>query len=111
MVFYGMVDNTWTDERLIGACLDGNEDAWSTIIDRYRALIYSVPFKQGLPPDGATDVFQDVCLSLLSEIHQIRQPNALAAWLIRTAWYKSIHWKRAQHKYLIEEIDDERMAR
>jgi len=104
------VDSSSTDERLFGECLKGNEEAWNAVIDKYRALIYSVPIKQGLPPDGATDVFQEVCLSLLSGLAEIRQPNALAAWLIRTAWHKSMHWKRAQQRYVVEDIDDERMA-
>ena len=54
------VDSSSTDERLFGECLKGNEEAWNAVIDKYRALIYSVPIKQGLPPDGATDVFQEV---------------------------------------------------
>ncbi|MEO8128115.1 MAG: RNA polymerase sigma factor [Bryobacteraceae bacterium] len=110
ILFYGTVDKTSTDEQLLRECLKGNEDAWNAVIDKYRALIYSVPVKQGLPPDGATDVFQEVCLSLLSGISDIREPNALAAWLIRTAWHKSVHWKRNQQRYVVEEIDDNRMA-
>ena len=33
----------WTDERLVKACLSGNEEAWSLLIEKYKALIYSIP--------------------------------------------------------------------
>src|SRR5919198_4559138 len=86
----------WTDERLVEECLKGSEKAWSALVDKYKGLIFSIPVRFGLPPDGATEVFQEVCLSLLSELPNLRQPKALPAWLIQTAWHKCIRWKRSQ---------------
>jgi hypothetical protein len=37
-------DVAWSDARLIRACLNGNEQAWSALIQKYRNLIYS-PFR------------------------------------------------------------------
>src|SRR5262245_35049507 len=87
------------DEALIRECLSGNQNAWSELVDKYKALIYSVPVKKGLPPDGAADVFQEVCISLFSELPKLREPRALPAWLIRTAIHKSFHWERARRRY------------
>jgi len=33
----------WDDTRLVKECLRGNEQAWSLLIDKYKALIYSIP--------------------------------------------------------------------
>ena len=33
----------WNDTRLVKACLAGDEEAWSVLIDKYKALIYSIP--------------------------------------------------------------------
>ena len=90
----------WTDERLIDDCLKGSERAWSALVDKYKGLIFSIPVRFGLPPDGAAEVFQEVCLSLLSELPNLRQPKALPAWLMRTAWHKCIRWKRLQARYV-----------
>ncbi len=51
-------DVTWSDDRLIRACLNGNEQAWSALIDKYKNLIYSIPMKYGASPEDAADIFQ-----------------------------------------------------
>jgi len=33
----------WTDTRLVRECLSGSEQAWSLLIEKYKALIYSIP--------------------------------------------------------------------
>jgi len=40
---------SWSDERLVKECLNGNPDAWAAILEKYQKLIYSVPIKYGLP--------------------------------------------------------------
>jgi len=95
----------WTDERLVEECLKGSEKAWSALVDKYKGLIFSIPVRFGLGPDGAAEVFQEVCLSLLSELPNLRQPKALPAWLMRTAWHRCVRWKRQQGRYVELEPD------
>ncbi len=52
-----------TDEQLVQDSLDGNQEAWSELIDKSKNLIFSVPIKFGFSRDEAADIFQDVCLS------------------------------------------------
>ena len=73
-----------TDEDLIAACLRGEAAAWDALIDRYAALIYSIPLKYGLSEPDAADVFQSVCVTLLEQLDNIRKPRGLAAWIITT---------------------------
>jgi RNA polymerase sigma factor (sigma-70 family) len=73
-----------SDEELIAACLRGEQLAWNELIDRYSALIYSIPLKYGLGDADAADVFQWVCVTLLEKLRSIRAPRGLAAWIITT---------------------------
>jgi RNA polymerase sigma factor (sigma-70 family) len=82
------------DERLVRECLEGNQQAWSELIDKYKNLIYSIPIKYGFSQDDASDIFQEVCLGLLSELATVREPRALAKWLIQVTSHKCYHWKR-----------------
>ena len=41
------------DEELIAACLDGDESAWTSLIKRYRRLIYSIPVAYRMQSDVA----------------------------------------------------------
>jgi RNA polymerase sigma factor (sigma-70 family) len=86
----------WTDARLVRACLEGNEDAWSALVDKYKKLIFSIPVKYGFSPDDANDIFQSVCVELISELPKLRKPKALPKWLIQVASHKCFHRKRQQ---------------
>jgi RNA polymerase sigma factor (sigma-70 family) len=88
----------WTDTRLVKECLAGNEEAWSALVDKYKALIYSIPIKYQMPPQEAADVFQAVCMELLSRLPDLRQPKALPAWLIQVTHHQCFRWKRQQQR-------------
>jgi RNA polymerase sigma factor (sigma-70 family) len=83
-----------SDERLIGRCLKGDQEAWSALIDKYKNLIYSIPIKLGMHQD-AGDIFQSVCVDLLSELPRLREHRALPKWLMQTCYHKCLHYQRA----------------
>lgn len=78
-----------TDESLIQGCLQGDEEASSALIDRYANLIYSIPIKLGMYRE-APDIFQSVCVELLSNLSQLRDYQALPKWLIQTCYRKCL---------------------
>lgn len=82
------------DERLIGRCLKGDQEAWSALIDKYKNLIYSIPIRLGMHQD-AGDIFQSVCVDLLSELPRLREHRALPKWLMQTCYHKCLHYQRA----------------
>jgi RNA polymerase sigma factor (sigma-70 family) len=73
-----------TDQELLAACLRGEAIAWEALLDRYAALIYSIPLKYHLSPGDAADVFQSVCVTLIEKLDTVRAPRGLGAWLITT---------------------------
>jgi len=73
-----------SDADLLAACRDGNEAAWSALIERYAPLILSIPRRYGLRAAEAEDVFAEVCLALVRSLASVRDPKALPQWLIRT---------------------------
>lgn len=98
-----------TDDRLIRDCRKGNEAAWSALMEKYKHLVYSIPFKYGLSADEATDIFQEVFLELITHLPHLRQPKALPKWLIQTTSHKCYHHRRQRHRYSGEDSEgDER---
>src|SRR5438132_11544567 len=88
----------WNDTRLVKACLSGDEEAWSLLIDKYKALIYSIPVKYGLSRQEAADVFQATCTELLVRLPELREPRALPKWLMQVAHHESYRWKRQSQR-------------
>lgn len=69
------------DHSLIVACLDGDREAWATLIQRYERLIFSIPVRYGLSESQASDIFQDVCLIMLEKLDHLRDESRLASWI------------------------------
>lgn len=97
----------WPDTRLVHECLNGTEAAWSALIDKYKNLIFSIPIKYGFSPDDATDIFQAVCLELLSELPKLRKPKALPKWIMQVTAHKCFHHRRQLQRTQTPESDDE----
>jgi RNA polymerase sigma factor (sigma-70 family) len=97
---------TWTNTRLVKECLEGNEKAWSALIDKYKNLIFSIPIKYGFSRDDASDVFQAVCLEMLSELPKLRKPEALPKWIMQVTAHKCFHRRREQRR-LVSDTENE----
>jgi RNA polymerase sigma factor (sigma-70 family) len=104
---------TWSDARLVRACLQNNEEAWAALIEKYKNLIYYIPFKYRASPEDAADIFQAVCLELFSQLSNLRKVNSLRSWLITVTSHKAYHWKQKQRRQagLLSdtELDEEKL--
>lgn len=82
------------DEKLVQDCLNGDERAWTRLVDKYKRLIYSVPVKYGFPPEDAADIFQNVCVDLFTNLSKLRKIESLRSWLITVTTHKCFHSRR-----------------
>lgn len=88
----------WPDARLVRECIAGSEEAWCALIFKYKNLIYSIPVKYGFSADDSTDIFQAVCLDLLSELPKLRKVQALPKWIMQVTAHKCFHRKQQQQR-------------
>jgi RNA polymerase sigma factor (sigma-70 family) len=96
----------WDDTRLVKECIAGNEEAWSLLIEKYKALIYSIPVKYGLPPHEAADVFQSTCMELLTRLPELREPKALPKWLMQVAHHQCYRSKQQQGRLVSRDSEE-----
>jgi RNA polymerase sigma factor (sigma-70 family) len=99
----------WTDERLVRGCLDGDEQAWSALLEKYKNLIYSIPVKLGMYEE-APDIFQSVCLDLLADLPKLKKPRALPKWLMQTCYHKCLRLRRQSEKQIALEEETENLG-
>jgi RNA polymerase sigma factor (sigma-70 family) len=93
------------DARLVKECLSGNEEAWSQLIDKYKALIYSIPLKYSLTQQEAADVFQATCVELLVRLPELREPRALPKWLMQVAHHECYRLKRLNQRVVSRDAE------
>lgn len=84
------VHELWARVRL------GDQAAWSELIIRYAALVYTVARRAGLPAFDADDCAQHTWLALYRNRHTIKDPSKLPAWLILTTKRQALRMLRQQ---------------
>jgi len=82
------------DARLVKACLNGDQEAWGILIDRYKRLIFSIALRYRATPEDAADIFQAVCLELFNELPRLRKTESLRSWLATVTTHRCFHWKQ-----------------
>ena len=81
-------------DRLFERCQRGDADAWSALVARFQALVYSVPRRYRLGEDDAADVFSTTFAALHRNLDRIESGRALPRWLATTAARESLRLRR-----------------
>jgi RNA polymerase sigma factor (sigma-70 family) len=73
------------DAMLVARCRDGEQAAWTALVNRYQRLVYAIVRRMGLDEHAAADVFQTVFSRLVEHLPRIVEPHRLQAWVVTTA--------------------------
>ncbi len=102
------------DAALLRACLAGDQDAWTTLVNRYTRLVYSIALKSGLNEHDAGDVVQNVFTIVLRRLESLQQPDRFSAWLITTTHRESWRIGKPRREHLsddgVEPVDPDPTA-
>jgi RNA polymerase sigma factor (sigma-70 family) len=90
---------------LITAAAAGDRGAWDAIVTQYAGLVWGVARSFRLSTADAADVSQVTWLRLVEHLHQIRNPDALGAWLATTARREAITLLRRRQEVPVPELD------
>jgi RNA polymerase sigma-70 factor (ECF subfamily) len=84
------------DARLVARCLDGYEDAWGELVERYSRYVYAIVTRgYGLRNHDAEDVFQEVFARAYEHLPTLRDAGAVGPWIGQLARRISIDRIRA----------------
>ena len=73
------------DTELIEQVKAGNQSAYSSLMDRYMPLVYSLNLRMLRNPQDAEDATQDVFIRAYQQINQFRGQSRFSTWLYRIA--------------------------
>ena len=80
---------------LVTRAQHGDQQAWSTLVERYAPLVWSICRRYRLSAADTDDVSQTVWLRLVAQLDQVRDPAALAGWITTTTWRECGRIRRA----------------
>lgn len=69
-------------------------------------MLFSIPRRAGLSVDSASDVLQDVFMTLFEKLKTLEQPQFLRTWLTTTTRYKTIQFIRRELNRQPKSLDE-----
>jgi RNA polymerase sigma-70 factor (ECF subfamily) len=84
--------NELTDEQLVAALREGEQDSLAVLFDRYNKLIFSVAMRIVNDPGEAEEVVQTVFLDFFRGLATFDQNKGiLRVWLLQYAYHRALN--------------------
>lgn len=98
-----------TDNELVRAYVDGVNEAFDTLLQRYQSKIYSYIFRIVKNKDVADDIFQETFVKIIMTLRQGRytETGKFGAWLNRIAHNLIIDYYRQEKSENSVSIDND----
>lgn len=98
-----------TDNELVRAYIDGDNEAFDTLLQRYQSKVYSYILHIVKNRDVADDIFQETFVKIIMTLRQGRYTDTgkFAAWLNRIAHNLIIDYYRQEKSENSVSIDNE----
>jgi len=85
-----------TDAELVTLSRTGNREVFAQIVARYQSLICSLAYSGSGNLAQSEDLAQETFLIAWRQLHDLREPAKLRAWLCEIARSRVYHWQRKQ---------------
>src|SRR4051812_38997434 len=93
---------------VVRAAADGDQRAWDALVHRFTPVLRRVAKGYHLNAMDVDDVVQGCWISLLENLHDLREPEALGGWLVTTARRLALRTRQREvREILVEEPIDE----
>jgi len=94
------------DLELVSECLEGNANAFGTLIDRYQKIVFNTALKMVNDSNDAQDIAQTVFLKAYEKLDTFNPDYKFFSWIYRMVINEAINWqkKKKYHKELDHKI-------
>lgn len=94
-----------SDEELVKLVQEGEDDAYSHVVERYQRKIYAYIMRLTNHRDEAHDIAQDVFLKAYKNLHRFDTERKFSSWVYRIAHNESVNWLKKNTRVKMESID------
>ena len=92
-----------SDAALVLRCLEGDTDAFGTLVERYEASVYATAFYYVGRYGVAEDVAQEAFWAAYRSLRRLKDPNKLGPWLREITTRTAANWLRKNRSRLSHE--------
>ena len=92
--------------QLVEAAQNGDSAAWHQLVEMHHRLVWWALASYRFDQATAEDVYQTVWCRLAENLDKLRNPEALAAWLVTTTRNEALRQQRNAHRERPAEVSD-----
>jgi RNA polymerase sigma-70 factor (ECF subfamily) len=103
------LSSTDADAKLVDAARAGSSEAFTLLVDRYRAPVVRLAYRLTRDPDEAKDIAQDSFLRAYRRIEEFRPDRPFAHWLFviaRNASFDALRRRRRAAAFVSAEAEE-----
>ncbi len=93
------------DVQLIHSTLSGNDEAFSTLVQKYQKSVHALAWRKIGDFHYAEEITQDTFLQAYKKLSTLKNPNQFAGWLYVIADRLCVDWQRKQ-KPMLQSLGD-----
>lgn len=95
------------ENELIKKCIDGDIDAFETLIDKYKQTAYNIALGIVKNPDDAMDMSQEALIKVYRYIKNFNQKSSFSTWLYRIVMNTCLDYIKKNEKNKVIPINEE----
>ncbi len=94
------------DQHIIDLILEGDTQAFSILVDRYKDLVFTLALRMLKHREEAEEVSQDVFIKVYRSLHKFKGDSKLSTWIYKVTYNTCLDAiKKHKRKYLEINID------
>ena len=99
---------TRTDQEAVARCLEGDTEAFATLVERYGGRVYNIALRITNDADAANDCAQEAFIRAYRALHQYDPKLPFGPWLYRITTNASLNYVQRWHAHEtpVEEFPD-----
>ncbi len=94
------------DDELIGRVLSGDDEAFQSLMERYRTRVHRLAMRFTRDKEDAEEVLQEVFLTVYQKLGQFQGKSSFSTWLYRVAVNSALMRLRKNDNAEIVSIED-----
>jgi RNA polymerase sigma-70 factor (ECF subfamily) len=97
------------DQYYIDATIKGDVNAFATLVDRYKHMVFTLAIKIVKNTEEAEEVSQDVFIKVFQVLKTFKGDSKFSTWLYKIAYFRSLDYLKKQKRYInTSSIDGEK---
>lgn len=101
----GYVSTDMPDRVLLHQALQGDQDSFAHLVNRYHAVLVGYITSWSPDPFLVPDIEQETVLRLYCSLPTLRTDQPLRAWLLRVAYYACMSERRRRKPLLFSQVE------